>query len=75
MLFIRSGRLNRPSLYKTNFTKICQKAFLYTKWNTITCETSTKMAIFNSNGSFYNFYPNLSKNSIIHKMSKNKTFT
>ena len=33
------------------------------------------MAIFNSNGSFYNFYPNLPKISIIHKMSKNKAFT
>ena len=30
---------------------------------------STKIAIFNSNGSFYNFYPNLPKISIIHKMS------
>ena len=25
------------------------------------CETSTKMEIFNSNGSIYNFYPNLPK--------------
>ena len=32
------------------------------------------MAIFNSNGSFYNFYPNLPKISIIPKMSKNKAF-
>ena len=38
-------------------------------------ETSTKMAIFNSNGSFYNVYPNFPKISIIHKMSKNKAFT
>ena len=30
---------------------------------------STKIAIFNSNASFYNFYPNLLKISIIHKMS------
>ena len=30
---------------------------------------NTKIAIFNSNGSFYNFYPNLPKISIIHKMS------
>ena len=30
---------------------------------------STKIAVFNSNGSFYNFYPNLPKISIIHKMS------
>ena len=30
---------------------------------------STKIAIFNSNGSFYNFYPNLPKISVIHKMS------
>ena len=36
---------------------------------------STKMAIFKSNGSFYNFYPNLPKVSIVHKMSKNKAFT
>ena len=28
--------------------------------------------IFNSNGSFYNFYPDLPKISFIHKMSKNK---
>ena len=42
--------------------------------DTIICETSTKMAIFNSNGSFYNFYPNLPKISIIPKMSKNKAF-
>ena len=26
------------------------------------CETSMKMATFISNGSFYNFYPNLPKN-------------
>ena len=38
------------------------------------CETSTKMTIFSSNGSFYNFYPNLPTISIIHKMSKNKAF-
>ena len=50
-----------------NFTKICQKSFLYRNWNTIICETSMKMTIFNSNGSFYNFYPNLPKIFIIHK--------
>ena len=33
------------------------------------------MASFNSNGSFYNFYSNLPKISIKHKMSKNKAFT
>ena len=33
------------------------------------------MAVFSSNGSFYNFYPNLPKISVIHKMSKNKAFT
>ena len=33
------------------------------------------MAIFNSNGSFYNFYPNLHKIFITNKMSKNKAFT
>ena len=43
--------------------------------NTIICETSTKTAIFNSNGSFCNFYPNVPKISFIHKMSKNKAFT
>ena len=32
------------------------------------------MAILNSNGSFYNFYPNLSKISFINNMSKNKTY-
>ena len=31
--------------------------------------------IFNSNGSSYNFYANLLKISIIHKMSNNKAFT
>ena len=59
-------------LYMINFTKICQKPFLYTKWNTIICETSTKIAIFNFNGSFYNFNPNLHKSSFIHKISKCK---
>ena len=49
--------------------------FLYTKWIAIICETSTKMAIFNSNGPFYNFYPNLPKISITHKISKKKAFT
>ena len=39
------------------------------------CETSTKMAIFNSNGSFYNFYPNLPKISFAYKMLKNKAYT
>ena len=48
------------------------KSLLYTKWNTIICETSMKMAVFNSSGSFCNFYPNLPKISIIHKMSKKK---
>ena len=33
------------------------------------------MAIFNSNGSIYNFYPNLPKISFILKMSKNKAYT
>ena len=33
------------------------------------------MAIFNSNGPFYNFYPNLPKISITHKISKKKAFT
>ena len=33
------------------------------------------MAIFNSNGSIYNFYPNLPNISFIHKMSENKTYT
>ena len=38
------------------------------------CETSTRIAIFSSNGSLYNFYPNLPKISFIHKMSKNKAW-
>ena len=42
---------------------------------TSACETSTKMAIFNSTGSIYNFYPNFPKISFLHKMSKNKAFT
>ena len=33
------------------------------------------MAIFNSNGSIYNFYSNLAKISFLHKMSKNKAYT
>ena len=68
----------RETLYTMNFIKICQKSFLYikwTKWNTITCETSTKMEIFKSNGSFCNFYLNLPKTSFIHKMTKNKAHT
>ena len=50
-------------------------SLLYIQNGSNTCETSTKMAIFNSNGSFHSFYPNLPKISIIHKMSKNKAFT
>ena len=34
-----------------------------------------KMAIFNSNGSIYNFYPNLPNIFFINKMSKNKANT
>ena len=33
------------------------------------------MAIFNSNGSIYDFYPNLPKISFKHKMNKNKAYT
>ena len=51
------------------------KVFLYTKYNAIISETSTKMVILNSNGSFYNFYPNFPKISLTHKMSNNKAFT
>ena len=65
----------RETLYTINFTKIYHRSFLSTKWNTIICETSMKMAIFNSNGSFYDFYPNLPRISIIHTMSKNIAFT
>ena len=50
-------------------------SLLYIQNGLNTCETSTKMAIFNSNGSFHSFYPNLPKISIIHKMSKNKAFS
>ena len=73
MFFIRLLD-KRETLYRINFTKIYQKSFLYIKWNNIICETSTKMAFFNSNGSFYNFYPNLLKISIIHKMSKKRLY-
>ena len=51
------------------------KVFLYskwTKWNTIICETSTKMETLKSNRLFCNVYPNLPKTSFTHKMSKNK---
>ena len=41
----------RETLYMIHFTKIYQKYFLYTKWNTIICETSMKMAISNFNES------------------------
>ena len=39
------------------------------------CETSAKMAIFNFNGSIYNFYPDFPKSSFVHKMSKNKAYS
>ena len=59
----------------TNVSFFLNMSFLYTKWNTIICEASTKMAIFNSNGSIYNFYPDLPKISFMQKMSKNKANT
>ena len=68
----------RETLYIIHFIKISQKSFLYSKWikwNTIICETRTKMEIFKSNGSFCNFYPNLPKTFFTHKMSKNKVHT
>ena len=74
-MFLLDRLDERETLYTIDFTKICQKSFLYTKRNTIICETSTKTTIFNSNTSFYNFYPNLPKISFIHKMSKNKAYT
>ena len=55
-----------------SFTQICQKSFLCSKWNTMICEKSTKMAIPSSNGSIYKFYPNL---LFKHKMNKNKAYT
>ena len=74
MLFIRPARRKRYLIFDKFYWNM-PKVFFYTKWNTIIFETITKMTIFNSNGSFYNFYPNLPKISIIHKMSKNKAFT
>ena len=65
----------RKTLYTINFTKICQKSFLYSKWSTIISETSTKMAISKSNGSIYSFYPDLPKISFIQKMRKSKIYT
>ena len=74
-MFLLDRLDERETLYTIDFTKICQKTFLDTKRNTTICETSTKTTIFNSNASFYNFYPNLPKISFIHKMSKNKPYT
>ena len=72
-----SHRLDeRQTLYTINFTKICQQYFLYSKWtmwNTIICETRTKIEAFNSNGWFCNFYPNLPKSSL--NKVKNKAHT
>ena len=34
------------------------------------CETTPEMGIFKSNGSFFNFHPNLPKTSFIQKMKK-----
>ena len=51
------------------------KTFLYTKWNTIIYEASTKMSIFSFNASIYNSYTNLPKISFIHKMGKYKAYT
>ena len=68
----------RETPYTIKFTKIYQESFLFskwTKWNTIICETSTKMELFKSNRSFCNFYPNLPKTSFVHKMSKSKAYT
>ena len=65
----------RETLYTIKFTKICQKPFSYsewTKWNTVICETSTKLEISIVNVSFCNFYPNLPKTSFKYKISKNK---
>ena len=71
-MFLLDRLDERETLYAIDFTKICQKFFLYTKWNTKTCEASMKLAIFNSSESFYSFYPNLPKLFFIHKMNKNK---
>ena len=69
MFHIRPAR-QKKNLISDKFYQNMPKVFLYTKWKTIICETSMKMAIFKSNESFYNFYPNLPKISITHKMSK-----
>ena len=77
MLFIRLARRKRNPIYDKS-TKTYQNPFLYskwTKWNTIICETSTKMEIFKSNGSFCDFYPNSLKIFFVHKMIKNKAYT
>ena len=74
MLFIRPARRKRNLIYD-KFYQNMPKVFLYTKSNTMICETITKMEIFNSNGQVYNIYPNLLKIPFIHKMSKNKAHT
>ena len=67
MFYIRPARQKRNQ----NMPKVffIYKMEHHNLWNE--CENN----IFNSNGSFYNFYLNLPKISIIHKMSKNKGFT
>ena len=45
-----------------------------TKWNTIICETSTKMAIVNSNELINNIYPNLPKITFVHNMNKKNLY-
>ena len=64
MFYIRLARQKRNQ----NMPKVffIYKMEHHNLWNE--CENK----IFNSNGSFYNFYLNLPKISIIHKMSKIK---
>ena len=49
ILFIRPARRKRNLIYD-KFYQNMPKVFLYTKWNTMICETITKIEIFNSNG-------------------------
>ena len=77
LLFIRRARRKRNPIYD-KFYQDMPKIFFVFKMNkikTIISETSTKMKIFKSNGSFCDFYPILPKTSFIHKMIKNTANT
>ena len=73
MFYIRPARQKR-NLIEDKFYQNMPKVFFIYKMEHHNLWKDYENDIFNSNGSFYNFYPNLPKNSIIHKMIKNKAF-